>query len=222
MTPQATRALLSHVSQIEVKHTSEPRISLKKKWHCIVNTFANSSVSPVPTLRTRLARSSRPDPADVQQVGRGALDKPGLPDVWQVLRGAPGQAQPGGRPTGRTRSSRTSPTHQTSGRSGEELQDKPDPPDVRQVGRGSAPLECLPDPPDVRQVGRACPIIQMLALHTANLSAEVDIWAFAEAARPARSPAGRAGSSGRPASARPARHKARPGRPKVTNFDINT
>ena len=121
---------------------------------------------------------------------------------------------------GRVRGSRTDPTRQTSGRSGEELQDKPDPPDVRQVGRGSAPLECLPDPPDVRQVGRACPIIQMLALHTANLSAEVDIWAFAEAARPARSPAGRAGSSGCPASARPARRKARPGRPKAATIFV--
>jgi len=149
-------------------------------------------------------------------------DKPDLLDIRQVGRGAAGQARPARHPAGRVRGSRTDPTRQTSGRSGEELQDKPDPPDVRQVGRGSAPLECLPDPPDVRQVGRACPIIQMLALHTANLSAEVDIWAFAEAARPARSPAGRAGSSGRPASARPARHKARPGRPKVTNFDINT
>ena len=147
-------------------------------------------------------------------------DKPDLLDIRQVGRGAAGQARPARHPAGRVRGSRTDPTRQTSGRSGEELQDKPDPPDVRQVGRGSAPLECLPDPPDVRQVGRACPIIQMLALHTANLSAEVDIWAFAEAARPARSPAGRAGSSGPPASARPARHKAGPGRPKAATVFI--
>ena len=77
---------------------------------------------------------------------------------------------------------------------GEGLGDKPDPLDVRQVGRGPAPEECPPDPPDVRQVGRASIIVQMQALLTANLSVQVNLGAFAGVARPAGRPAGRAGN----------------------------
>ena len=77
---------------------------------------------------------------------------------------------------------------------GEGLGDKPDPPDVRQVGRGPAPEECPPDPPDVWQVGRASVIFQMQTLLTTNLSVQVNFRAFAEVARPAGHPAGRAGN----------------------------
>ena len=146
------------------------RISLHFLLHCIANLFANSSVSPVPTLRTRLVRSSKPGPPDVQQVGQGALDKPDPPDVRQVFQGVAGQTRPARHSAGRTRSCRTSPTRQTSGRSGERLQDRPDPPDVRQVGRG-APGQARPAR---RPAGRA------------------RVGSIGMSARPARRPAGRA------------------------------
>ncbi len=47
------------------------RISLNFLLHCIANLLANSSVSLVPTLRTRLVRSSKPGPPDVQRSGKG-------------------------------------------------------------------------------------------------------------------------------------------------------
>ncbi len=99
-------------------------------------------------------------------------DKPDLLDIRQVGRGAAGQARPARHPAGRVRGSRTDPTRQTSGRSGElaqsfkcwpctrptcqrrlifgRLQRLPDPPDLRQVGLAPRVDQPPPDPPDTR------------------------------------------------------------------------